>query len=65
MRTDTHMWPLAIVNPVRLLIADDHELYREGLRGMLKRDPRIDVEAEAASGTEAIRLCQRWRRISS
>ena len=60
MRTDTHMWPLAIVNPVRLLIADDHELYREGLRGMLKRDPQIDVEAEAASDTEAIRLCQRW-----
>ena len=27
---------------------------------MLKRDPQIDVEAEAASDTEAIRLCQRW-----
>ena len=47
--------------PVRLLIADDHELAREGLRGMLKRDPQIDVEVEAASDTEAIRLCRRWR----
>jgi len=43
------------------LIADDQELAREALRGMLKRDPQIDVEAEAASDTEAIRLCQRWR----
>src|SRR5437660_9052984 len=32
---------------------------------MLTRAPRIDVEAAAARGTEAIRLCQRWRRISS
>src|SRR2546428_9412796 len=61
MRTDTHLWPRAIAYPARLLIADDHKLAREGLRGMLKRDPQIDAEAEAASDTEATRLCQRWR----
>jgi NarL family two-component system response regulator LiaR len=47
--------------PARLLIADDHELAREGLRAMLDRDPHLEIVAEAASGREAVHLCQRWR----
>ena len=47
--------------PARVLIADDHELAREGLRSMLENDPHVEVVAEACSGRDAVRLCDRWR----
>jgi two-component system, NarL family, response regulator LiaR len=43
---------------VRVLIADDHEVVREGLRMVLKRDPEIEVIGEAADGEEALRLAR-------
>jgi DNA-binding NarL/FixJ family response regulator len=44
--------------PVRLLIADDHALVRQGLRGMLEREPDIEVVGEAHNGREAVELCR-------
>jgi DNA-binding NarL/FixJ family response regulator len=41
--------------PVRLLLVDDHEVVREGLRGLLDRDPRYEVVGAAGSGAEAVR----------
>jgi DNA-binding NarL/FixJ family response regulator len=43
--------------PVRLLIADDHALVRQGLRGMLEREPDIEIIGEARNGREAVDLC--------
>ena len=43
--------------PVRLLIADDHALVRQGLRGMLEREPDIEIVGEAHDGREAVDLC--------
>ena len=43
---------------VRILIADDHPVFRGGLRALLSTDPDFDVVGEAASGTEAIELTQ-------
>ncbi len=43
--------------PVRLLIADDHALVRQGLRGMLEREPDIEIVGEAHNGREAVDLC--------
>jgi DNA-binding NarL/FixJ family response regulator len=40
--------------PVTVLLADDHPVVREGLRGMLDAEPGITVVAEAASGPEAV-----------
>ena len=40
----------------RVLIADDHELAREGLRALLERSGRFLVVAEASSGEEALAL---------
>jgi DNA-binding NarL/FixJ family response regulator len=40
--------------PVRVLIVDDHEVVREGLRSLLNRRPGITVVAEAGSVAEAI-----------
>ena len=40
---------------MRIMIVDDHEIVREGVRAALSADPRIEVVAEAASGKEALR----------
>jgi two-component system NarL family response regulator len=39
---------------VRVLIVDDHEIMREGLRRIFERDRTIEVVGEAGSGEEAI-----------
>jgi two-component system, NarL family, response regulator NreC len=44
------------VNQIRVLIADDHQLVRSGLRGLLEREAEFKVVAEAADGYEAIEL---------
>jgi DNA-binding NarL/FixJ family response regulator len=43
---------------VRVLIADDHPLFREGMRGRLDRVGEVDVVGEAASGQEAVELAK-------
>lgn len=45
----------------RIVIADDHALAREGSRAMLDSSARFDVVGEAASGEEALTLCQQHR----
>ena len=41
---------------IRVLIADDHPLFREGMRGRLDRVADVAVVGEAASGEEAVEL---------
>jgi len=41
---------------IRVLIADDHTLFRDGLRALLASIPDIEVAGEAANGTEVLRL---------
>jgi DNA-binding NarL/FixJ family response regulator len=43
----------------RVLIADDHPLFREGMRGRLDRVGDITVVGEAASGQEAVELARK------
>jgi len=40
--------------PIRVLIADDHGLYRRGLQAVLSLEPDIHIVGEASDGTEAI-----------
>ncbi len=41
---------------VRILIADDHPLFRDGLRALLLADPTAEVVGEAATGEGAVEL---------
>lgn len=42
--------------PVRIVIADDHELAREGLRAMIARDPALQLVGEAETAEAAVAL---------
>ncbi|MEU5208118.1 response regulator transcription factor [Streptomyces sp. NPDC020742] len=44
---------------VRVLLADDHPVVREGLCAMLESDPGIGVVGQAGSGEEAVALAER------
>lgn len=42
--------------PIRVLIADDHSVVRQGLRMFLSADPELEIIGEARDGSEAVRL---------
>jgi two-component system, NarL family, nitrate/nitrite response regulator NarL len=44
--------------PIRLIIADDHAIFRDGLRRLLATQPDFQVIGEASDGKEAISLAQ-------
>lgn len=46
---------------IRIVIADDHSVVRQGLRMFLGLDPELEVVGEAADGAEALRLAQQLR----
>ncbi|MFO8175306.1 MAG: response regulator transcription factor [Longimicrobiales bacterium] len=41
---------------IRVLLADDHNVLREGLKALLDREPDLTVVGEAANGRDALRL---------
>jgi len=43
---------------IRVLLVDDHELMREGLRSILERESDVEVVGEAASGRAAVELAR-------
>src|SRR5688500_17625337 len=45
--------------PVRVVLVDDFEIVREGLRSMLAREPDIDVLGIAADGEEGAAMIER------
>jgi DNA-binding NarL/FixJ family response regulator len=49
----------ALTRTRRVVIADDHELARLGLRTMLLPEPDLEVVGEAATGREAVELCRK------
>src|SRR5580693_4303329 len=49
------------MQPVRILIADDHAIIRGGLRALLAHEPGFEIVAEAADGRQAVELAERER----
>jgi len=46
---------------IRIVIVDDHDLVREGIRALLEQDPVFQVVGETGDGQEAIRMATRLR----
>lgn len=50
---------MMVMEPIRVVLADDHTLFREGTRALLERDGTIEVVGEAADGEETVALVTR------
>ena len=46
---------------IRVIIAEDHNLVREGIRALLEKSGEVQVVAEAATGQEAVKLTERHK----
>ena len=49
------------VQPIRLILADDHTLVRAGIRALLEKLPGVEVVGEASDGREVLSLVERHR----
>jgi len=47
----------------RILIADDHDVVRSGLRALLRTAPDYSIVGEAVDGEEAVRITGRQSRM--
>jgi DNA-binding NarL/FixJ family response regulator len=46
---------------VRIVIADDHPIFRDGLRRLLEAEPDLKVMGEASDGAEAVKLARQLK----
>ncbi|MFC4619099.1 response regulator transcription factor [Camelliibacillus cellulosilyticus] len=51
----------AVEKPIKVLIIDDHDMVRRGLRAYLDIEDGIEVVGEAADGDEAVDCVQKWQ----
>jgi two-component system, NarL family, nitrate/nitrite response regulator NarL len=47
--------------PIRLVIADDHPIFRDGLRRLLEAEPNLKVIGEAQDGAEAVKMARQLK----
>jgi len=46
---------------IKVIIADDHDLFRDGLRMLLEKDDEINICADASNGEQLVKLANRYR----
>ena len=49
------------LQPTRIVIADDHPIFRDGLRRLLETEPDLKVVGEACDGAEAVKLAKQLK----
>jgi DNA-binding NarL/FixJ family response regulator len=47
--------------PIRIVLADDHEIFRDGFKTMIKKQPSVDLIGEAADGEQLIEVARRLK----
>ena len=47
-----------MTNKIQLAIADDHEVYRDGLKALLESSKEFEIVAEASTGKQLVSLCE-------
>ena len=47
--------------PIEIVVADDHPVFREGLRKLLEAEPGFRVVAEASDGEETVRVVRQYK----
>ena len=53
--------PTGSETPVTVVVADDHPVFRAGIRDALEKGGRVEVVGEASDGGEALKLVRRLR----
>jgi two-component system nitrate/nitrite response regulator NarL len=48
--------PLALAPPIRIVVADEHPIFRAGLRRLLETDPGLHIVGESVVGSAAVQL---------
>jgi DNA-binding NarL/FixJ family response regulator len=57
----SHLLVEGVYMPAKILVADDHEVVRQGIRTILQARPDWEICGEAGNGEEAIRLVRQLR----
>ena len=47
--------------PIRIMLADDHPIFRDGLRRLLEAEPDLKVIGEACDGAEAVKMARQLK----
>lgn len=58
MKPKAEPGPPSLPSPIRILVVDDHTLFRRGLTALLMRDPRLSVVGDAADAGQAQRKAE-------
>lgn len=45
---------------IRIILVDDHTLFRSGVKALLQRQPDFEVIGEASDGLEGVKLSNSW-----
>ena len=48
-------------SPIRILLVDDHTLFRSGLKALLQRQPDFEVVGEAGDGLDGVKLAEQLK----
>jgi two-component system, NarL family, response regulator DevR len=51
----------ALDHKIRVMIVDDHELVRAGLRALLQSEPDVEIVADVATGSQALTQARLWK----
>ena len=49
------------MNPKKIVIVDDHPLFREGLKSIISRNPELELVGETGVGREALKLAENFK----